>query len=183
MINDIYNGVDTLQSPITSKNVRASVRSTRQESLKTSNTNYQTVSDYEMRQVVRASLQADITNPNLYKANALGLINPASVVWELVPYSFVVDWFVPVGGFLSSFTWDVGLKILRPQRTLFCEVTNSYRLFPKISGIPYGEAKVYGATVRRTTDFPLPKLAVRPFNGFSPVRGATACALLINLLR
>lgn len=28
---------------------------------------------------------------------ALGLNNPLGVMWELVPFSFVVDWFIPVG--------------------------------------------------------------------------------------
>lgn len=29
-------------------------------------------------------------------------LNPASIAWELVPYSFVVDWCVDVGGYLRS---------------------------------------------------------------------------------
>lgn len=32
----------------------------------------------------------------------LGLKDPASVAWELVPYSFVVDWFIPIGNYLSA---------------------------------------------------------------------------------
>lgn len=31
-----------------------------------------------------------------------GLYDPLSVVWEKTPYSFVVDWFVPIGQFLSA---------------------------------------------------------------------------------
>lgn len=31
-----------------------------------------------------------------------GLTDPLSVAWELVPYSFVVDWFIPIGTFLQS---------------------------------------------------------------------------------
>lgn len=29
-------------------------------------------------------------------------LNPATIIWELVPYSFVVDWFVNVGGYLQN---------------------------------------------------------------------------------
>lgn len=34
-------------------------------------------------------------------ARQLGLLDPASVVWELLPWSFVIDWFIPVGSYLD----------------------------------------------------------------------------------
>lgn len=40
------------------------------------------------------------------KANSLlvysGVSDPASVLWEKIPYSFVIDWIVPVGDFLAA---------------------------------------------------------------------------------
>jgi hypothetical protein len=33
---------------------------------------------------------------------SLGLTDPYSVVWEAVPFSFVVDWFIPIGAFLTA---------------------------------------------------------------------------------
>lgn len=51
-----------------------------------------------------------VQNPNLYLANTLGFVNPANVAWQLVPFSFVVDWFVPIGKFLSNYTDLVGIK-------------------------------------------------------------------------
>lgn len=33
---------------------------------------------------------------------SLGVLNPLSVAWELVPFSFVVDWCLPIGGWLDS---------------------------------------------------------------------------------
>lgn len=38
----------------------------------------------------------------LSTARSLGLTDPASVVWELIPYSFVVDWFLPIGSYLEN---------------------------------------------------------------------------------
>jgi len=32
----------------------------------------------------------------------LGITNPLLIGWELVPFSFVVDWFLPVGNWLES---------------------------------------------------------------------------------
>lgn len=34
-----------------------------------------------------------------------GLYDPLSIAWELVPFSFVIDWFIPVGSFLESRTF------------------------------------------------------------------------------
>lgn len=38
----------------------------------------------------------------------VGMTNPAEVIWEKVPFSFVVDWFLPVGDYLSSFDAAIG---------------------------------------------------------------------------
>lgn len=35
-------------------------------------------------------------------ARQLGLQNPLSVAWELVPFSFVADWFIPIGTYLEN---------------------------------------------------------------------------------
>jgi hypothetical protein len=35
-------------------------------------------------------------------ANTFGLTDPLSVAWEVVPFSFVVDWFLPIGNFLEG---------------------------------------------------------------------------------
>lgn len=33
---------------------------------------------------------------------SLGLTDPLSVAWELLPYSFVIDWFIPIGTYLEN---------------------------------------------------------------------------------
>lgn len=35
-------------------------------------------------------------------ARSLGLQNPASVLWEAVPFSFIADWFIPIGAYLDN---------------------------------------------------------------------------------
>lgn len=39
---------------------------------------------------------------SLSAARSLGLVDPLSVVWEVVPYSFVIDWFIPIGTFFDN---------------------------------------------------------------------------------
>lgn len=41
-------------------------------------------------------------NAALIALSSLGVTNPLEVGWELVPFSFVVDWFLPIGGYLHS---------------------------------------------------------------------------------
>lgn len=57
-----------------------------------------------------ARVYATVGNKDLYMLNQLGLINPASLAWDLLPYSFVVDWFYPIGRVLKYMTDRVGLE-------------------------------------------------------------------------
>jgi hypothetical protein len=41
--------------------------------------------------------------------NQLGLLNPVSLAWELVPWSFVVDWILPIGSVLAALSAPAGL--------------------------------------------------------------------------
>jgi len=47
---------------------------------------------------VRGSVAADISPPAI-------ATNPITTAWELLPYSFVIDWFVSVGSFLESMSF------------------------------------------------------------------------------
>lgn len=70
-----------------------------------------TVNKVDIKSTMRASLWARI-DPN-YRGtrslNQLGLVNPASLAWELVPWSFVVDWVLPIGPVLQALTAPAGL--------------------------------------------------------------------------
>lgn len=61
----------------------------------------------------------------LSAASQSGLTNPALLAWNLMPYSFVVDWFYPVGDMLEALGSLHGIDIVSStvsyrQRT-FCE--------------------------------------------------------------
>lgn len=63
-------------------------------------------------QYYRCSLTYEVDNSSYIIAGRMGLINPAEVAWELVPWSFVADWMVPVGDWLGAMTADAGLKFI-----------------------------------------------------------------------
>jgi hypothetical protein len=49
----------------------------------------------------------------------LGFTNPINLLWEVIPYSFVVDWFLPIGPYLETLTAWQGLKFLDGYQTQF----------------------------------------------------------------
>lgn len=62
-------------------------------------------------------LHATIESRYLQGMKSLGLINPLTVAWELTPFSFVFDWFVPVGTFLGAVTAPLGLDFVSGTQT------------------------------------------------------------------
>lgn len=55
-------------------------------------------------------LDYEMDDQTLHAFSSLGLTNPAAIAWELVPYSFVVDWMLPIGDWLSVIDASLGLK-------------------------------------------------------------------------
>lgn len=51
--------------------------------------------------------------------SSLGLTNPLSIAWELVPWSFVVDWMLPVGNYLNNLDATYGLNFVKGCKTRF----------------------------------------------------------------
>lgn len=52
-----------------------------------------------------------IDNEFVKRINEYGLLDPDQISWEITPWSFVVDWFIPVGEYLQSMTATWGLKL------------------------------------------------------------------------
>lgn len=50
----------------------------------------------------------DTYGPTLGSLQTFGITNPLNLAWELIPYSFVVDWFVPVGSYLATLDIFIG---------------------------------------------------------------------------
>lgn len=121
-----------------------------------------------------------VTNPNFALANQLGLINPGTVAWEIVPFSFLVDWFIPVGAWLNSFTDILGYDVLYPFTTTTREVTAITSSIPDPPYLTWSRETSSGFWFARTLGLPAYKLVRPPFKGFSVARAATAIALLVQ---
>lgn len=64
-----------------------------------------------LRSTVTVSARVTASNTLLAAAHEYGLDNPALLAWELIPYSFVVDWFFQVGAYLEAMTALSGLTV------------------------------------------------------------------------
>lgn len=123
---------------------------------------YYTKDKSTLRRGVTVELLYRVGNPILYNLDSLGLINPASVLWERMPLSFVIDYFVNVGDFLSALTAPVGVDFVAGSRTTW--VNNSYNVsYAPVSADnePHGHWPNITGTLKamsRTVynDFPLP---------------------------
>jgi hypothetical protein len=73
-------------------------------------------------------LFAKVSNPMSYQLAQAGLLNPAAIAWELVPFSFIFDWFIPIGKTLEACTATVGLEPDGGFVSLKSDLTSSYSL-------------------------------------------------------
>lgn len=95
-----------------------------------------------------------------------GLINPLEVAWELVPFSFVADWFLPIGDYLSH-------------------LDGSFR-FNHLGGT-YGGKSISKTTNRYSARYPLESFTHTPSTGEAHETGRTpmtsAPTLDISMMR
>lgn len=88
---------------------------------------------YETRMTAKVILYFRLENEDLRFAAQMGITNPLALAWELVPFSFVLDWMLPVGNYLSNFDATLGLRYVKGGVTVFrrkkveCTQTASYR--------------------------------------------------------
>lgn len=77
---------------------------------------------------VKVRLDYQLNSEALATASKVGLTNPLEVAWELVPFSFVVDWGIPIGNWLSAWDADFGLSFIGGSKTLFSRVQRTGRI-------------------------------------------------------
>ncbi len=125
----------------------------------------------------RSRCRYKISDPALKQLAQLGITNPALLAWELIPYSFVVDWLIPVGDFLSSLDALNGTSQLQVVRGCFNRA--DYELV--VGG---SSSKSFGTDCYRSqvdNSLSLPSLAYKPSSSFKSV--ANGLALLRQLRR
>ena len=71
-----------------------------------------------------------VVDSDRLRLSQLGLDNPALLAWELLPFSFVADWFYPIGPWLEAQTAMSGISISDFSVTYTRELSLSVQFFP-----------------------------------------------------
>ncbi len=147
--------------------LRFSVRSTAKEELTKGGFSLNGQKSFA-RQTSKAAVKVTFKEaPSLtYK---LGLTDPLTVAWELVPFSFVVDWFLPIGQYLEASS---------ACRTLSVESVVTSRKDLSIMTIPFTRESRYMQFFRDVSGtWPSPK-----FPRFIPLSEALSVKRTLNAL-
>jgi hypothetical protein len=187
IMSDIDACAETLSKEFDPETVDASAkrRDTRQTSLVFTGSKFW--KDEEWWYKVKCGCEAQITNPNLALAQSLGLVNPFATAWELMPWSFVVDYFINVNQFVNCLTDEYGVALSKPftretmwSFSLYRDQTINVVTKAITGGYDTG---IWYRAARASTTLPSVRLGVRQFSlGKDLSRLVTSSALLLQAL-
>jgi len=137
-----------------------------------------------------------IDNVLAKRLDEFGLLDPAQIAWEVTPWSFVVDWLIPVGDWIESLTQTVGLSFKTGTRKI--KLVGTWKIKRVSGGVhfldgnPNGEPQISGSigtysgvlTQRQVlTDWPDRDKILHVKSPISWSHGVESLALLVQKLR
>lgn len=186
MVNDIYNAVDVFQQELPSTRysggARYPVSVVDKLIFQGNQQNYELETETGFY-ICHTGATVLLVNPDLFLANQLGLTNPVAILWEVVPFSFVVDWFTKVGDVIQSTSDWVGLDLLNPYQSMVLKGTK-HTFVKNVPNAWNFEVDYYRHFAMYRKVGLLKPTIVRPVIGnfgHSKTRAATAVSLLIAL--
>lgn len=123
LASDLYTLCNEIMPPIVYSDVSATVMWSNPKPEKGSIFGYDLSTSGTFRAKGKVGLEQ--RSPLISSGAMLGLTNPAEVAWELVPWSFAVDWILPVGDYLRQTAMFDGLKIRFSSMTITQEGSSS----------------------------------------------------------
>lgn len=67
---------------------------------------------------VRYKARVEVTLPYTKDLAILGFTNPAATLWEVTPWSFLIDWLLPIGKYLDQLDWASGCRVVHVTKTV-----------------------------------------------------------------
>lgn len=146
---------------------------------------------HHQKKQYRCVIKGILKNAIAAQAAALGFSNPASLVWELIPYSCVIDYLLPIGEFVSALDATNGYDFKEgcmSHTTIWefdCTVDHLIGTQDMTSNWTLTESahscKFIQFSREVLTSFPLPSLRIQ--NPFSAPHVANSLALLTQVFR
>lgn len=106
-LSDVYEGWKAIEKHENTRGSSMTFFASRRRRNEKTGTNNST--KYISRTVRRKSISYTLyAEPSL--GSELGLTDPASILWEVMPWSFAIDWFIPIGDYLDLLGFIPSLK-------------------------------------------------------------------------
>lgn len=141
LMSSIYDNIGLLRTLATRKNhsmiMKVSSSSSATHQSKSSGLMQQYKTSFTEAGTVKVVYTYSVANWVIANLDTAGVVNPLSIAWELVPFSFVVDWFVPVGNVLESLSATLGLEFATGYLTTRIEGHIHYSLDGDIPDVNY----------------------------------------------
>jgi hypothetical protein len=139
------------------------------------------VSDTEMKATAGLLLEYTSSHSGLNSVG-LGRYDPLLTAWELVPFSFVFDWFIDIGGYLQALSSLDGLAVLAGfESSSVANYGNATMVIPGTSGWhgSVAPSAIYRWRSYRRVDFTgSVSLRTPLWDGFNARRLITTAALM-----
>jgi len=84
---------------------------------------YEVTSNVKIR--VKYGTSFSVSDALTRQASMLGFTTPGQALYELTPWSFVIDWFLPIGDWIANLTALKGLELAETYKTIFIEMETS----------------------------------------------------------
>lgn len=107
---------------------------------------------------------------------SLGLTNPEVIAWELVPFSFVADWFLPIGDYLNARATLSNVQISQTVTSTMI-TSNSYAPEGPAVGSDWSMARYTRVYLERSVQAGAPKL---PLPRVKPLSEALSVSHALN---
>lgn len=186
LVQDVYSSIQTASTPVQGASELLQFDGKAQEgSLSTSRTVLDTYSialpmslSFSEQRNCKVRVFARIKNGPAVSAARTGLTNPALLAWELLPFSFVADWFLPVGDWLNALDATLGYEFVTGY------VSERAETFTRFAGLdhqyPTRRVRSNVAGFRRCKNFKRTVLTSFPFPPFPDLKSPVSAEHALN---